>query len=65
MPSKSPFPDVEIPDVDLWGLMFDRKSKDFADDKGTTPTNFLEFAHLLTLHSDLPRGRLATKLYFC
>ncbi|KAH7378246.1 hypothetical protein BKA66DRAFT_571676 [Pyrenochaeta sp. MPI-SDFR-AT-0127] len=33
MPSKSPFPDVEIPDVDLWGLMFDRKTRDFSDDK--------------------------------
>lgn len=33
MPSKSPFPDVEIPDVDLWGLMFDRKNRDFPDDK--------------------------------
>jgi 4-coumarate--CoA ligase len=33
MPTKSPFPDVEIPDVDLWGLMFDRKDRDFSDDK--------------------------------
>jgi hypothetical protein len=36
MPSKSPFSDIEIPNVDLWGLMFDRKEKDFSDDKGTT-----------------------------
>ncbi|OAL01327.1 acetyl-CoA synthetase-like protein [Phaeosphaeriaceae sp. SRC1lsM3a] len=33
MPSKSPYPDVEIPDTDLWGLMFDRKDRDFSDDK--------------------------------
>ncbi|KAI4659258.1 uncharacterized protein J4E78_005684 [Alternaria triticimaculans] len=33
MPTKSPFPDVEIPAVDLWGLMFDRKDRDFSDDK--------------------------------
>ncbi|EUC49579.1 hypothetical protein COCMIDRAFT_84138 [Bipolaris oryzae ATCC 44560] len=33
MPSNSPFPDVEIPDVDLWGLMFERKDRDFSDDK--------------------------------
>lgn len=33
MPSRSPFPDIQIPDVDLWGLMFDRKDRDFADDK--------------------------------
>jgi 4-coumarate--CoA ligase len=33
MPIKSPFPDVAIPDVDLWGLMFDRKDREFADEK--------------------------------
>ncbi|KAF1848608.1 acetyl-CoA synthetase-like protein [Cucurbitaria berberidis CBS 394.84] len=33
MPTKSPFPDVEIPDIDLWGLIFDRKDRDFPDDK--------------------------------
>lgn len=33
MPTKSPFPDVEIPDVDLWSLMFDRKDRDFPDGK--------------------------------
>lgn len=33
MPFKSPFPDVDIPNVDLWGLMFDRKDRDFSDDK--------------------------------
>lgn len=26
-------PDVDIPDVDLWGLIFDRKDRDFSDDK--------------------------------
>ncbi|KAJ4374996.1 hypothetical protein N0V83_002075 [Neocucurbitaria cava] len=33
MPSKSPFPDVEIPEVDLWDLIFDRKDRDFSDNK--------------------------------
>ncbi|KAF2430843.1 acetyl-CoA synthetase-like protein [Tothia fuscella] len=33
MPSKSPFPDLEIPNVDLWGFMFERKHKDFPDSK--------------------------------
>lgn len=33
MPTKSPFPDIEIPDTDLWGLIFDRKDRDFPDDK--------------------------------
>ncbi|KAH8725554.1 hypothetical protein GQ44DRAFT_652816 [Phaeosphaeriaceae sp. PMI808] len=33
MPTKSPFPNVNIPDVDLWSLIFDRKNQDFSDDK--------------------------------
>ncbi|CAG5185847.1 uncharacterized protein ALTATR162_LOCUS11418 [Alternaria atra] len=33
MPTKSPFPDVEIPNIDLWSLMFDRKDRDFPDNK--------------------------------
>ncbi|OAL51880.1 4-coumarate-CoA ligase-like protein [Pyrenochaeta sp. DS3sAY3a] len=33
MASSSPFPDVVIPDVDLWGLMFDRKDRDFPENK--------------------------------
>ncbi|KAF2134674.1 acetyl-CoA synthetase-like protein [Dothidotthia symphoricarpi CBS 119687] len=33
MPSKSPFPDIDIPDVDLWGLLFSRQNRDFPDDK--------------------------------
>lgn len=33
MPAKSPFPDVLIPDVDLWGLMFDHKDREFSESK--------------------------------
>jgi 4-coumarate--CoA ligase len=33
MPTKSSYPDVEIPDGDLWAFMFDRKDRDFANDK--------------------------------
>ena len=33
MPTKSPFPDVKIPNIDLWGLVFDSKNRDFPDDK--------------------------------
>ncbi|RMZ82332.1 hypothetical protein DV738_g1761, partial [Chaetothyriales sp. CBS 135597] len=32
MPTKSPFPDVEIPNVDLWGLLFETQ-RDFPDDQ--------------------------------
>ncbi|RMZ69526.1 putative 4-coumarate- ligase 2 [Pyrenophora seminiperda CCB06] len=33
MPTKSPYPDVIIPDVDLWGLTFDRNDREFSDEK--------------------------------
>ena len=33
MPTKSPYPDVKIPNVDLWGLLFERKDREFSDDK--------------------------------
>lgn len=34
MPTKSSFPDVEIPNLDLWAFMFNQK-KDFPDDQGS------------------------------
>ncbi|PIA92653.1 4-coumarate--CoA ligase-like 1 [Cercospora beticola] len=33
MPTKSSYADVTVPDVDIWGLMFDRKDRDFGDDQ--------------------------------
>lgn len=31
MPAKSPFPDISIPDVGLWDLLFERKGRQFPD----------------------------------
>jgi len=53
MPAKSPFPDIEIPNVDLWGLMFERKEKDFPDSKGTQ--NFMK-ANCKPLHTNLAQS---------
>ncbi|EMF10052.1 acetyl-CoA synthetase-like protein [Sphaerulina musiva SO2202] len=33
MPSKSTYPDIAIPDVGLWDFLFERKDRDFPDDK--------------------------------
>ncbi|EED21683.1 phenylacetyl-CoA ligase, putative [Talaromyces stipitatus ATCC 10500] len=33
MPVKSPYPDFEIPDVDIWSFLFERKDRAFPDDK--------------------------------
>lgn len=34
MPSESKYPSLQIPNVDLWAFLFERKDKPFADDKG-------------------------------
>lgn len=34
MPTKSSYPEIPIPDVDLWAFLFERKDKTFPDDKG-------------------------------
>ncbi|OAL06683.1 4-coumarate-CoA ligase-like protein [Phaeosphaeriaceae sp. SRC1lsM3a] len=33
MPSESKYPSLQIPNVDLWAFLFERKDKPFADDK--------------------------------
>ena len=49
MPTSSPFPDVHIPETDLWGLIFDRKDRDFPPTKvlyrsATNPSRLYTFA---------------------
>ncbi|EEH40132.2 4-coumarate-CoA ligase [Paracoccidioides lutzii Pb01] len=34
MQAQSPYPPVDIPNVDLWSLLFEKKKRLFADDKG-------------------------------
>ena len=34
MPTESTFPKLDIPNLDLWGFLFERKDKPFPDDKG-------------------------------
>lgn len=33
MPTKSSFPDVQVPNVDLWAFLFERKDRGFSDDQ--------------------------------
>ncbi|KAG9206578.1 hypothetical protein G6514_003411 [Epicoccum nigrum] len=49
MPTSSPFPDVHIPETDLWGLIFDGKDRSFPDTKvlyrsATNPSRAYTFA---------------------
>lgn len=30
----SSFPDIDVPAVDVWGLLFERKDRPFSDNKG-------------------------------
>lgn len=39
MPTESTYPPVDIPDVDLWTFLFERKDRDFPEDHGKQPEN--------------------------
>ena len=34
MPTKSTYPDLDIPNVDIWTFLFERKDRPYPDDKG-------------------------------
>jgi len=34
MPTESLYPPIDIPNTDVWGLMFERKNKGYEDDHG-------------------------------
>ena len=34
MPTESSYPKLDIPNVDLWAFLFERKDREFPDDKG-------------------------------
>ena len=40
MPAESTYPRLEIPNVDLWGFLFERTDRPFPDDKGEEHENF-------------------------
>jgi 4-coumarate--CoA ligase len=38
MPTGSLYPDIDIPNVDLWTFLFERKDRAYPDDKGVFPS---------------------------
>lgn len=36
MPTESTYPPVDIPPIDIWGLIFESKDREFPDDKGAS-----------------------------
>ena len=37
MPTKSLYPDLEIPEVDIWTFLFERESREYPNDKCKCP----------------------------
>ena len=62
MPTKSSYPDVEIPAVDLWAFMFNQE-RDFSDDKGEAEAVRLVSKLLLICNSDIPRHQRRSEVY--
>ena len=46
-PTESTFGNIDIPNVDLWAFLMERKDKEFPDDKGRACIRFLY------IHADL------------
>ena len=34
MPTESTYPRIQIPQVDIWGIVFERQDRPYPDDKG-------------------------------
>ena len=47
MPTESTYPSFEVPNQDIWGLLFERKDRQFPDDKGMIIGDLRE--HVLTI----------------
>lgn len=39
MPTASSYPSFEVPNADLWGFLFERKDREYPDDKGKPLTH--------------------------
>lgn len=44
MPTESTYPKLDIPQVDLWEFLFERKDREFPDDKGDN--YMLQYYHM-------------------
>jgi hypothetical protein len=54
MPVESAFPSFEVPKEDIWAFLFERKDKDYPDDKSMSsiPNCFIPHASRPTAHQD-------------
>ncbi|PPJ58103.1 hypothetical protein CBER1_05278 [Cercospora berteroae] len=59
MPSKSTYPDINIPDVGLWDFLFERKDRDFPDDKViyVDPTTTRSYTYAQTKQTAIDFGK--------
>ena len=64
MPAESLYPRIDIPNVDIWELLFERKDREFPDDKGFHPNCYEELAFVdssyLVIYQDANSSRFYT-----
>lgn len=41
MPTSSPYPSIDVPNLDIWAFLFERKDKPYPDDKGRPKVIFI------------------------
>jgi len=49
MPTESSYGSVDIPNVDLWSFLFERKDREFPDDKGSFTSCYADAASIARL----------------
>lgn len=59
MPSKSNFPDIDIPNIGLWDFLFERKDRDFPEDKPiyVDPTTNRSYTYAQTKQTAIDFGK--------
>ena len=62
MPTESSYPRIDIPNVDLWGLLFERYDRPFPDNKSGRSLNILNISAdiALAIYRDADTGRFYT-----
>jgi hypothetical protein len=75
MPTESSYDKLDIPNVDLWAFLFERKDREFPDDKGMSIASAncvialtlrqLRFSFLLSTHLTPHRHRALARTTAC
>jgi 4-coumarate--CoA ligase len=47
MPTESFYPSFEVPKLGLWDFLFERKDREFPDDKGESWQRYLSYRYIV------------------